>query len=130
MAGEVSFERSKTTELVAWLATHRDRSTRANARTALWEQDVRDATFANVVSEARRAMARLVAPPEGEEWVGRTLTESLPLHPRVTSDADVLARACRVARSAAAAGDRDAPRPRRVDRRAAVRRHVVSVARR
>jgi DNA-binding SARP family transcriptional activator len=90
---KVSFERSKTTELVAWLATHRDRSTRANARTALWEQDVRDATFANVVSEARRAMARLVSPPAGEEWVGRTLTEALPLHARVTTDADVLARA-------------------------------------
>jgi hypothetical protein len=74
------------------LATHRDRSTRANARTSLWEQDVRDATFANVVSEARRALARLVAPPEGEEWVGRTLTEALPLHSRVTTDADVLAR--------------------------------------
>ena len=90
---KVCFERSKTTELVAWLATHRDRSTRANARTALWEQDVRDATFANVVSEARRALARLVPPPEGEEWVGRTLTEALPLHPRVTTDADVLAGA-------------------------------------
>ena len=44
---------------------HRDRSTRAGARTALWELDVRDATFANVVSEARRAMARLVEPPAG-----------------------------------------------------------------
>ncbi|HEX6658468.1 MAG TPA: hypothetical protein VF065_10325, partial [Ilumatobacter sp.] len=90
---KVCFERSKTTELVAWLATHRDRSTRANARTALWEQDVRDATFANVVSEARRALARLVPPPAGEEWVGRTLTEALPLHPRVTTDADALAAA-------------------------------------
>jgi hypothetical protein len=89
----VSFERSKSKELVAWLATHRDRSTRANARAALWEQDVRDATFANVVSEARRALARRVPPPHDEEWVGRTLTEELPLHPRVTTDADLLARA-------------------------------------
>ena len=48
------FERSKTVELIAWLATHRDRATRTGARTALWELDVRDATFANVVSEARR----------------------------------------------------------------------------
>ena len=55
-----AFERSKALELIAWLALHRDRSTRAGARTALWELDVRDATFANVVSEARRAMARLV----------------------------------------------------------------------
>src|SRR5690606_11397297 len=61
----VTFERSKTKELVAWLATHRDRGSRAAARTALWDQDVRDATFANVVSEARRALARLVPPPEG-----------------------------------------------------------------
>ena len=43
---------------------------------------MRDATFANVVSEARRALARLVPPPEGEECVGRTLSEALPLHPR------------------------------------------------
>ena len=76
-----SFERSKTLELIAWLTLHRERSTRAGARTALWELDVRDATFANVVSEARRAMARLVEPPVGEEWLGRTLTEVLPLHP-------------------------------------------------
>ena len=94
----VAFERSKTLELVAWLATHRDRSTRSNARTALWEQDVRDATFANVVSEARRAMARCVPPPEGEEWVGRTLTDSLPLHSRVVSDADLVELALASAR--------------------------------
>ena len=86
----VRFERSKTLELVAWLTLHRDRSTRAGARTALWELDVRDATFANVVSEARRAMARHVAPPPGEEWLERTLTERLPLHRLVVSDADLV----------------------------------------
>ncbi len=83
-------ERSKTLELIAWLALHRDHSTRAGARTALWELDVRDATFANVVSEARRAMARLVAPPVGEEWLGRTLTEVLPLHEAVVTDVDLV----------------------------------------
>lgn len=97
----VVFERSKTTELVAWLATHRERSTRSNARSALWEQAVRDATFANVVSEARRSLARRVAPPAGEEWVGRTLTEALPLHVRVVTDADMLARALAAARGQA-----------------------------
>jgi hypothetical protein len=86
----IRFERSKTLELIAWLALHRDRPTRAGARTALWELDVRDATFANVVSEARRAMARLVPPPEGEEWLGRTLTEVLPLHPAVVADVDLV----------------------------------------
>ena len=38
------------------------RASRSAARTALWDLDVRDATFANVVSEARRAMARHVPP--------------------------------------------------------------------
>jgi hypothetical protein len=88
--GAGSFERSKTVELIAWLTTHRDRSTRSGARTALWDLDVRDATFANVVSEARRALARLVAPPEGEEWVARTLTEQLPVHDLVVTDADLI----------------------------------------
>ncbi len=85
-----SFERSKTTELIAWLATHRERATRMGARTALWESDVRDATFANVVSEARRGLARLVAPPDGEEWVARTLSDELPLHDLVVSDGDLI----------------------------------------
>ena len=84
------FERSKALELVAWLTLHRERATRAGARTALWELDVRDATFANVVSEARRAMARLVAPPAGGEWLGRTLTELLPLHDGVVADVDLI----------------------------------------
>ncbi len=96
--GRVEFERSKTRELVAWLATHRERATRTGARTALWELDVRDATFSNVVSEARRALARLVEPPEGEEWVGRTMTDALPLHELVVTDADLLAAALGAAR--------------------------------
>lgn len=96
----VAFERSKAAELVAWLSQHRDRPSRIAARTALWDVDVRDATFANVVSDARRAMARAIAPPQREEWVGRTLTEVLPLHPMVVTDAELLearsahARAC------------------------------------
>ena len=84
------FERSKTIELIAWLATHREKSTRAAARTALWELDVRDATFANVVSEARRALGRLVVPNDDEEWLERTLTEQLPLHESVVTDADLV----------------------------------------
>jgi DNA-binding SARP family transcriptional activator len=87
----VPFERSKALELVVWLVLHRERPTRSKARAALWDADVRDATFSNVVSEARRAMARVVPPPDDEEWIGRTLTEELPLHPLVLSDADLLA---------------------------------------
>jgi hypothetical protein len=94
----VDFERSKTRELIAWLATHRGRSTRTLARTALWELDVRDATFSNVVSEARRAMARLVEPAPGEEWLARTLTEDLPLHDQVRTDADLVEHRLAMAR--------------------------------
>ena len=85
-----NFERSKTVELIAWLTTHRDRATRTGARTALWDLDVRDATFANVVSEARRGLARMVPPPTGEEWVARTLTEQLPVHDLVVTDAGLI----------------------------------------
>lgn len=96
---DVRFERSKAQELVCWLALHRTHATRRGARTALWDTDVRDATFANVVSDARRSMARLASPPEGQEWIGRTLTESLPLHPLIVTDADLLADRVAAARA-------------------------------
>ena len=87
----VSFDRSKSQELVVWLSQHRHRPTRSSARTALWDVAVRDATFSNVVSDARRAMAKVVQPPAGQEWLGRTMNDDLPLHELVVSDADVLA---------------------------------------
>jgi two-component SAPR family response regulator len=106
-----TFERSKTVELIAWLATHRERATRTAARSALWELDVRDATFANVVSEARRALGRLTAPPEGDEWLARTLNESLPLHERVVTDADLITERVKHAQVAAPAHAIDVLRP-------------------
>jgi hypothetical protein len=36
-------------------------------------------------------MARLVAPPDGDDWLARTYAERLPLHPAVALDADVVA---------------------------------------
>ncbi|MGB8858632.1 MAG: hypothetical protein WCC60_05220, partial [Ilumatobacteraceae bacterium] len=87
----VECERSKATELIVWLSQHRERPTRSAARTALWDLDVRDATFANVVSDARRALARAIAPADGEEWIARTLTEDLPVHREVVTDAELLA---------------------------------------
>ncbi|HEY4332880.1 MAG TPA: hypothetical protein VGM78_09940, partial [Ilumatobacteraceae bacterium] len=105
------FERSKALELVVWLSQHRDRPTRTAARTALWESDVRDATFANVVSDARRALARLTPPIDGEEWVARTLTEHLPLHRLVVTDADLLGNRLAVARSQPAAEAIETLRP-------------------
>ena len=92
----VEFERSKALELVAWLATHRSRPTRGRARAALWEVDVRSATFHNVISDARRSMARLVAPPEGEEWIARSDMEILPLHSSVVCDLELVEHALSV----------------------------------
>jgi hypothetical protein len=90
---EVAFERAKSVELLAWLVTHRERPTRARARSALWETEVRAATFSNVVSDARRTLGR-VAPLGGErEWIARTLTEELALDPSLLSDADILREA-------------------------------------
>ena len=97
----VAFERSKALELVVWLSQHRQGPTRSGARTALWDLDVRDSTFANVVSDARRALARTVTPPIGEEWLLRTLTEQLPLHDAVLSDVEALACRCAHARGVA-----------------------------
>jgi hypothetical protein len=84
------FDRSKSLELLAWCVTHRGRSTRSAARTAMWELNVRDATFANVVSEARRGTASLLPPAKDRDWLQRTLTEELVLNPGVTSDVEVM----------------------------------------
>ena len=94
----VAFDRSKAHELVVWLCQHRRRPTRASARTALWDLAVRDATFSNVVSDARRALARVVSPHAGQEWIGRTMNEDLPLHDLVVSDAELLAERVDAAR--------------------------------
>jgi hypothetical protein len=98
-------ERSKALELVVWLAQHRHHPTRSAARTALWATDVRDATFANIVSDARRSLARLVPPPAGREWIGRSGNDHLPLDALVRTDVELvearLARARQVGPSEA-----------------------------
>ena len=89
---QAEFERAKALELVTWLAQHPQSATRAGARAALWAIDVSNASFSNVVSEARRALARLASPRDGADWVARTYAERLPLHPEVVLDADLVRR--------------------------------------
>jgi hypothetical protein len=36
-------------------------------------------------------MAKVTSPPPGQEWIGRTMNEDLPLHDLVVSDAELLA---------------------------------------
>ena len=105
------FERSKALELVVWLSSHRQRATRSRVRAALWDIDVRDATFANIVSDARCALARAVAPVDSQEWIARTLTEELPLHARVVSDAALLEHRIRQSRGLATLDAIDVLRP-------------------
>lgn len=86
----VSFTRGKALELVVWLALHRHRPTRAGARTALWDIDVQSTTFSNVVSDARRTLARAVTPAVGDDWLRRGTGDLLDLHPHVVTDVDLL----------------------------------------
>lgn len=86
----VEFDRSKALELVVWLAMHRPRCTRSGARHALWDLPIRDSSFANIVCDARRHLANAVTAPPGTEWIGRCAGDELPLHPHITTDADLL----------------------------------------
>ncbi len=86
----VDFEKSKTKELLAWLTSHRARPTRSAARTALWEVNVADATFTNVVSDARRALNQTHLISNSEEWLPRTFNDQLPFHVSIISDGEIL----------------------------------------
>jgi hypothetical protein len=76
-------------ELVTWLAQHRTHPARGAARTALWETGGRAVTFANIVSDARRALAAIADAPDGD-WIGRSTGDLLPLDPLVVTDAELL----------------------------------------
>jgi two-component SAPR family response regulator len=88
---DIQFEKSKALELLAWISTHRERPTRAAARTALWEMSVQDATFNNIVSDLRRGLAR--SSIDQNEILLRTFSDNLSLLDTVTTDADILEQA-------------------------------------
>lgn len=85
----IEFGRGKALELLVWMAEHRQSSTRSAARTALWDGNVRDSTFSNVVSETRRALGSVV-PLVDDEWIARTFSDELRLHPDVITDVELL----------------------------------------
>jgi LysM domain len=87
---EVEFERTKALELVVWLAQHRGNPSRVLARTALWEVNVQDATFANVVSDARRSLGRAIAPADGYDWIARNSGDRIPLHESILTDVELV----------------------------------------
>ena len=86
----VRFERSKSRELVVWLALHPRIQRRSLARDAMWPVAIKDATFSNITADVRRSMTLASPPPEDEQWLGITLTDELPLHESVECDVDVV----------------------------------------
>jgi hypothetical protein len=92
-AGEVQFRKSKSVELLCWLALHRDRPTASAARTALWEIDVEDATFHNVLSELRRGLSSV----GHDDAAGRVNRQRLFLADGVVTDAELLRKVLREA---------------------------------
>ena len=86
-AGEmVAFPRGRSLELLAWLVTHRDRPTRSAARTAMWDGEVRGATFNNVVSDLRRSLGSV----DGRLVLDRSPDDRMRLAPSVLTDAELL----------------------------------------
>ena len=100
----LSFEKSKSLELLAWLTTHRERPTRVAARTALWEISVQDATFNNVVSGLRRGLASGSVGVDQIEFLPKTFTDHLSIHGSVITDVDVLNNAVSLVKNR---GDRE-----------------------
>jgi len=88
--GEVSFERSRSEELVSWLGLHPERRRRSAARAEMWNVPVKDSTFSNITSDVRRTLTTFELPPEGEQWLSVTLNDDLPLHPRIVTDVQLL----------------------------------------
>ena len=94
----VSFERSRSEELVIWLALHPSQQRRSVARAEMWSVAIKDATFSNVTSDVRRSLTLLEHPPCDSDWLGVTLTDELPLHPLMVSDANLLSQCLEHAR--------------------------------
>ena len=86
----VQFGKGKALELLTWMTEHRESSTRSAARTALWNENVQDSTFANVVSDIRRSLNVVIDTPDETEWVPRTFTDRMPLHDAIITDAQLL----------------------------------------
>ena len=82
---EVVFRKSKSLELLCWLGLHRERPTVSAARTALWEINVSDATFHNVLSELRRALAARGI----KDAVQRATKHRLVLDSHIVTDAEM-----------------------------------------
>ncbi len=91
----VNFRKGRSLELIVWLALNRDRMSRSLARTAIWDVDVSDATFATVVSEMRRALCEAEPTLPRDEISQATFSDEMHLHVGVVTDVHLLERSTR-----------------------------------
>jgi two-component SAPR family response regulator len=83
------FRKKRALELVTWLSLNPDRRRRSTARTAMWESDVTDSTFATIVSDMRRGLSSVVD-SEPRELVPPTYSDVLTISPTIVSEVDLL----------------------------------------
>jgi len=93
----IYFEKSRSIELLTWIVTHREHPTRTAARTAMWETNVQNATFNNVVSLLRTGLQRAMD-DSGRIALDKTFDESMQLNDSIISDAELLESALRAFR--------------------------------
>ena len=95
-AGEVAhFEKKRALELVTWMALNRERSRRSAARTAMWDDDVADATFSTVVSSMRRGLGAIDHAVTATDWAPPTYSDELLLSSKITTDENLIADSLR-----------------------------------
>jgi len=89
----IDFRKRKALELLTWLSINRDRPFRSAARTAMWESNVSDSTFATVVSDMRRGLSELSPHVPPREWAPPTFTDDIVLSDTIVTDVELLSRA-------------------------------------
>jgi two-component SAPR family response regulator len=92
----IAIGKGKSLELLTWLVEHRESSTRSAARTALWSENVQDATFSNVVSDLRRSLNASAGDLENDEWIPRTFTNQLTINEKVVTDAAIIGKSLKL----------------------------------
>lgn len=86
----IDFRKRKALELLTWLSINRDRPLRSAARTAMWESNISDSSFATVVSDMRRCLSELCPHISPREWAPPTFTDEIVLTNVIVTDVELL----------------------------------------
>jgi hypothetical protein len=89
------FRKRKSLELLTWLSINRDRPLRSTARTAMWESDISDSSFATIVSDMRRGLSDLCPHVSAREWSPPTFTDEIVLSSQIITDVELMSDAFR-----------------------------------